>query len=109
MVRDRLEIVFHQPLLDQVRLGQRAPDFLRRMRRLAFDNDGKRFGRGFRSSVHPSQQVFEAVEPALPEPGHLPCPVDQGGKRAELSAVMRLSPFMPVAHQPGLLENAEML
>src|SRR5438309_103176 len=37
------------------------------------------------------------VEPALPEPGHLACPVDQGGKRAELRAIMGLSSFMALA------------
>ena len=32
------------------------------------------------SLVHPLQQIFEVVEPALPEPGHLAGPVDQRGK-----------------------------
>jgi hypothetical protein len=32
-----------------------------------------------RVSVDPSEQIFEAIEPALPEPGHLACPVDQRG------------------------------
>src|SRR5438105_9520671 len=45
VVHDRLEIVFHQPLLDQVWLGERAPDLFRRKRYLPFDNDGERFGR----------------------------------------------------------------
>src|SRR6266571_1629987 len=45
VVHDRLEIVFHQPLLDQVWLGERAPDLFRRIRYLPFDNDGERFGR----------------------------------------------------------------
>src|ERR1700742_481854 len=40
----RLEIVFHQPLLDQMRLGQRTPQFFRRMRHLALDDDGTRLG-----------------------------------------------------------------
>src|SRR5438445_12156432 len=47
VVHDWFEIVFHQPLLDQVWLGQRAPDLFRRKRDFSFDNDGKRFGRGF--------------------------------------------------------------
>ena len=42
---DRLEVVLHQPLLDQVRLGERAPDLFRRIRHLPFDDDGARFGR----------------------------------------------------------------
>ena len=75
-----LEVVLHQPLLDQVWLRERAPDLFRRIRDLTFDNDGARFGRRFRSLVHPFQQVFEVVEPALPEPGHLACPVDQRGQ-----------------------------
>ena len=53
--------------------------------------------------------IFEVVEPALPEPGHLACPVDQGGKRAELRPIMGLASFMAVAYQPGPLQNAEML
>ena len=61
------------------------------------------------SLVHPLEQVFEVVEPTLPEPGHLAGPVDQGGKRAELRAIMGLSSFMAVAYQPGLPQNAEML
>src|SRR5258708_3931567 len=49
------------------------------------------------------------VEPALPEAGHLACPVDQGGERAELRGIMCLASFMAVAYQPGLFQNAEML
>src|ERR1700719_2611319 len=44
---DRLEVVLHEPLLDQVWLRERAPDLLRRKRYLTFDNDGERFGRRF--------------------------------------------------------------
>src|SRR5690606_10837005 len=39
------EIVLHQPLLQKVRLGQRAPYLVGRMRDLAFDDDGAEFGR----------------------------------------------------------------
>src|SRR4029453_14864178 len=46
-VHGRLEIVFHQPLLDQVWLGESAPDLFRRISYLTFDNDGARFGRCF--------------------------------------------------------------
>src|SRR6266576_271798 len=49
VVHDRLEVVLHQPLLDQVWLRERAPDLFRRIRYLPFDNDGERFGR---SIVH---------------------------------------------------------
>src|ERR1700730_6979747 len=45
VVHDRLEIVLHEPLLDQVWLGERAPDLFRRIRYLTFDKDGARFGR----------------------------------------------------------------
>src|SRR4030088_198709 len=45
VVHDRLEVVLHEPLLDQVWLRERAPDLFRRMRYLTFDNDGERFGR----------------------------------------------------------------
>ena len=61
------------------------------------------------SLVHPFQQVFKVVEPAFPEPSHLACPVDQGGKRAELRAVVRLATFMAVAHQTGLFQDPKML
>src|SRR5260370_31789845 len=49
VVHDGLEIVLHQPLLDQVWLRERAPDLFRRKSYLPFDNDGERFGR---SIVH---------------------------------------------------------
>src|SRR5438477_9605012 len=45
VVHDRLEVVLHQPLLDQVWLRERAPDLFRRKRHLPFDNDGERFAR----------------------------------------------------------------
>src|SRR5258707_15744657 len=45
VVHDRLEVVLHEPLLDQVWLRERAPDLFRRKRDLPFDNDGERFGR----------------------------------------------------------------
>src|SRR5215470_13783424 len=47
VTHDRLEVVLHQPFLHQVRLRERAPDRLRRMRDLTFDNDRARFGRCF--------------------------------------------------------------
>src|SRR5437763_4884692 len=46
MTHDWLEVVFHQPLLNQVRLRERTPDLFQRKRYLSFDNDGERFGRG---------------------------------------------------------------
>jgi len=49
------------------------------------------------------------VEAALPEAGHLAGPVDQRGQGAELRAIVRLATFVAVAHQPGLLQNPEML
>jgi hypothetical protein len=36
---DRLEIILHQPRLDQRTLRERAPDLFRRMRHHPFDND----------------------------------------------------------------------
>src|SRR6266446_4480823 len=45
VVHDRLEVVLHEPLLDQVWLRERAPDLFRRTRYFTFDNDGERFGR----------------------------------------------------------------
>src|ERR1700738_3805324 len=58
-----------------------------------------------RSLVHPFEQIFEMIEPALPEPGHLAGPVGQRGQGAELRAIVRLGTFVTVAHQPGLLQN----
>src|SRR6267143_1984508 len=45
VVHDRLEVVLHEPLLDEVWLRERAPDLFRRIRYLPFDNDGERFDR----------------------------------------------------------------
>jgi hypothetical protein len=101
MVHDGLEIVSHQPLLDQVWLRERTPDLFRRMRNFSFENDAERFGRP--SLIHPFEQIFEVVESALPEPDHLARPVDQRGERAELRAIVRLATSVPVAYQPGLL------
>src|SRR6185312_4654377 len=47
VAHDRLEVVLHEPLLDQVRLRERAPDPFRRIRQLTFDDDGAGFGHGF--------------------------------------------------------------
>src|SRR5713226_4816253 len=74
VVHDRLEVVLHEPLLDQVWLRERAPDLFRRIRYLTFDNDGARFGRNIGHWSHPFEQIFEVVESALPEAGHLACP-----------------------------------
>src|SRR5689334_1560539 len=49
MAYGRLEIVLHEPLLDQMRLRQSAPELLRRMRKFPFDDGGSRLGR---SVVH---------------------------------------------------------
>jgi len=59
--------------------------------------------------VHPFKKVFELVEPALPEPGHLACPVDQRGQGTELRAVVGLATLLAVAHEPRLFEDPEML
>src|SRR5579871_2619751 len=45
MTDGELEIVLHQPFLDQMRLSERAPKLLWRMRNVAFNNDGAQFGR----------------------------------------------------------------
>src|SRR2546430_14378000 len=55
VVHDRLEVVLHEPFLDQVWLRERAPDLFRRKRYLPFDNDGERFGRSIRSEEHTSE------------------------------------------------------
>src|ERR1700722_7612084 len=46
MIHDRLEVVPHQPLLDQMWLRQRAPDLFRRIGDLTFDDHGACFGSG---------------------------------------------------------------
>src|SRR3984957_13136454 len=43
----RLEVILHQLLFDQVRLGERAPNLLRRMQHHALDDDGARGGELF--------------------------------------------------------------
>src|SRR5271166_3917323 len=66
VVDDRLEIVLHQPLLDQVRLRERAPDLFRRKRDFSFDSDGKCFGGGFAHWLHtcgPTENASVATEP----------------------------------------------
>src|SRR5215213_9597460 len=45
VTHDWLEVVLHQPFLHQVGLRERAPEFFRRMRHLAFDEDGAGFSR----------------------------------------------------------------
>src|ERR1017187_909 len=47
VVHDRLEVVLHEPLLDQVWLRERAPDLFQWKRYLPFDNNGQRFGGSF--------------------------------------------------------------
>src|SRR5262249_17463416 len=42
-----LEVILHQPLLDQMWLGEGAPDLFRWMGDLTFDDDGERFGGDF--------------------------------------------------------------
>ena len=79
------------------------------MRELTFDDDGARFGRCFvhwsilfsrssrssnRLSQNPAIWLVQSIS---------------GAKRAELRAVVRLAAFVAVAHQPGLLQDAEML
>jgi hypothetical protein len=59
--------------------------------------------------VHPFEQIFKVVEAVFPEPGHPACPVYQGAKRAELRAVVRLTAFVAVAHQPGLFQERKVL
>src|SRR5579883_604715 len=44
---NRLEIVLHEPFLDQMRLCKRTPDLFRRMRELTLDNNGARPCRPF--------------------------------------------------------------
>jgi hypothetical protein len=63
----------------------------------------------FRSLIHPVQQVFEVVEPALPKACHLVCPFDQRSEGTELRTVMGLATVVAVAHQASLLEDGQML
>src|SRR6185295_5923208 len=46
VAHDWREVILHQPLLDQVRLCERAPDLFRRKGYLPFDDDGARFSHG---------------------------------------------------------------
>src|SRR5271154_7142942 len=40
VVHDRLKVVLHEPLLDQMTLRERPPDFFRRMRQVPFNDNG---------------------------------------------------------------------
>src|SRR5262249_38942275 len=85
VVHDGLEIGLHQPLLDQVWLGERAPDLFRRIRHLTFDDDGERFGRRF---VHWSILFSRSSRSSnrSAEPSYEACPVRSGRQGAELRA-----------------------
>src|ERR1700722_19703913 len=56
-----LEVVRHQPLFDQMRLSERAPDLLGRMRHHALNNDGARGGELF---VHWSILLSRSSRPS---------------------------------------------
>jgi hypothetical protein len=62
----------------------------------------------FRSLIHPVQQVFKFIEPALPEACHLACPFGQWSQGTKLRTVVGLAAFVAVAHQPSPLEDGEM-
>lgn len=68
--------------------------------------DPTRCGRGFAHWSILLSRSSEVVELALPEAGHLACPVDQRGQGAELRAIVRLATFMAVAHQLFFLATA---
>src|ERR1700722_5880463 len=57
----RLEVVLHEPLFDQMRLGEGTPDLLGRMRHQALDNDGARGGELF---VHWSILLSRSSRPS---------------------------------------------
>src|SRR5262249_44838053 len=57
----RLKVVRHQPLFDQMRLSERAPNLLRRMRHHALDDDGARSGELF---VHWSILLSRSTRPS---------------------------------------------
>ena len=59
--------------------------------------------------IHPFEQIFESVEPVLPEACHLAGPVDQRSQRLRLRAVVRLPARVTVADEPGLLQYTQML
>jgi hypothetical protein len=61
------------------------------------------------SLIHPLEQVFQMVEPVLPEAGHLLRPIDQRGQSAELRGVVNLAAFLAIAHEPRLSQNTKML
>jgi hypothetical protein len=53
--------------------------------------------------VYPFEQIFEAIEPVLPEAGHLLGPIDQWGQGAELRTVVRLAAFVSLYIVRGLV------
>ena len=109
MTHVRLEIVLHQPLLDQVWLRERAPDLFRRIGYLPFDNDGERFGRGVAHWSILLSRSSRSSNRLCQNPAIWLVQSISGAKRAELRAIVRLATFVAVAHQPGLLQDPEML
>ena len=109
VTHDRLEVVLHQPLLDQVRLRERAPELFRRIRDLPFDNDGARFGRGIAHWSILLSRSSRWSNRLCQKPAIWLVQSISGAKRAELRAIVRLAAFVAVAHQPGLLQDPEML
>jgi hypothetical protein len=59
--------------------------------------------------VHPFEEVFEAVETFTPEGTVVIEPVDHGGERIGLGAVMGFASFVAMADQLGALEHGQML
>ena len=102
---DRREVVLHQPFRDQMRLRERAPDLFRRIRHLAFDDDGTAFrsrliGPSFSTSFEPSKRSRQNAPYSSSSRSVAPAPW--------AARVMGLAALAAVAHQAGALEHAEM-
>src|ERR1700739_2353637 len=68
-------------------------------------NDAENLSRGFAHCSILLSRSSRSSNRALPESGHLVCPVGQRGQRAKLRAIVRLAPFATVAHPSGLRDN----
>jgi hypothetical protein len=58
--------------------------------------------------IHPVQEVFKFIDVALPERGHLVCPVAQWGKCRWVRTIEGLAAMDASANQSSALQNAQM-
>ena len=94
MAHRRLEVVIHQPFLDQSAFRESAPDFFRRVRHFSFHHDGARSGwLMVHSSIVHSPIVHSSISPGLISPGlisHGSILLSKSSRRSKRSCQKRL-------------------